>query len=126
MQVSDIHDYARQLLGSHGDKARAIAAQKAVESDKRGEHRKRRIGGAFVMRSRRCEARFQLIGALRLIGEFALDHLAEDTLHLLEGESTQCLGSTLPREQTLRESAVALSSSAASHTATTSCPPSVQ
>ena len=38
MQVSDIHDYARQLLGLHGDKARAIAAQKAVESDKRGEH----------------------------------------------------------------------------------------
>ena len=38
MQISDIHDYARQLLGLHGDKASAIAAQKAVESDKRGEH----------------------------------------------------------------------------------------
>ena len=52
MQVSDIHDYARQLLGLHGDKARAIAAQKAVESDKRGEHREaedwRRIRDALA------------------------------------------------------------------------------
>jgi hypothetical protein len=37
MQMSEIHDYARQLLGAYGDKARAIAAQKAVESEKRGE-----------------------------------------------------------------------------------------
>ena len=44
MQVSDIHDYARQLLGLHGDKARAIAAQKAVESDKRGEHQEAEDG----------------------------------------------------------------------------------
>jgi hypothetical protein len=52
MQVSDIHDYARQLLGLHGDKARAIAAQKAVESDKRGEHQEaedwRRIRDALA------------------------------------------------------------------------------
>ena len=52
MQVSDIHDYARQLVGLHGDKARAIAAQKAVESDKRGEHREaedwRRIRDALA------------------------------------------------------------------------------
>ena len=52
MQVSDIHDYARQLLGLHGDKARAIAAQKALESDKRGEHREaedwRRIRDALA------------------------------------------------------------------------------
>ena len=52
MQVSDIHDYARQLLGLHGDKAHAIAAQKAVESDKRGEHREaedwRRIRDALA------------------------------------------------------------------------------
>jgi hypothetical protein len=38
MQMSEIHDYARQLLGVYGDKARALAAQKAVESEKRGEH----------------------------------------------------------------------------------------
>ncbi len=37
MRMSEIHDYARQLLGAYGDKARAIAAQKAVESEKRGE-----------------------------------------------------------------------------------------
>ena len=52
MQVFDIHDYARQLLGLHGDKARAIAAQKAVESDKRGEHQEaedwRRIRDALA------------------------------------------------------------------------------
>ena len=52
MQVSAIHDYARQLVGLHGDKARAIAAQKAVESDKRGEHREaedwRRIRDALA------------------------------------------------------------------------------
>jgi hypothetical protein len=52
MQMSDIHDYARQLLGLHGDKARAIAAQKAVESDKRGEHQEaadwRRIRDALA------------------------------------------------------------------------------
>jgi hypothetical protein len=52
MQISDIHDYARQLLGLHGDKARAIAAQKAVESDKRGEHQEaedwRRIRDALA------------------------------------------------------------------------------
>lgn len=52
MQVSDIHDYARQFLGLHGDKARAIAAQKAVESDKRGEHQEaedwRRIRDALA------------------------------------------------------------------------------
>ena len=52
MQMSDIHDYARQLLGLHGDNARAIAAQKAVESDKRGEHQEaedwRRIRDALA------------------------------------------------------------------------------
>ena len=53
MQVSDIHDYARQLLGLHGDKARAIAAQKAVESDKRGEHQEAAGSAAHsLMRSR--------------------------------------------------------------------------
>ena len=38
MQMSEVHDYARQLLGVYGDKARAMAAQKAVESEKRGQH----------------------------------------------------------------------------------------
>ncbi len=38
MHMSEIHDYARQLLDLHGDKARAIAAQKAVESEKQGKH----------------------------------------------------------------------------------------
>ena len=50
MQVSEVHDYARQLLGLHGDKARAIAAQKAVESD--SEHQEaedwRRIRDALA------------------------------------------------------------------------------
>jgi hypothetical protein len=38
MQISEIHDYARQLMSLHGDKARAIAAQRALDSEKRGEH----------------------------------------------------------------------------------------
>jgi hypothetical protein len=38
MQISEIHDYARQLLDLHGDKARAVAARKAVESEKQGQH----------------------------------------------------------------------------------------
>lgn len=37
MQVSEVHDYARQLLKLHGDKARVVAAQKAIESEKRGD-----------------------------------------------------------------------------------------
>jgi hypothetical protein len=57
MQMSEIHDYARQLLGVYGDKARALAAQKAVESEKRGEHHEAEDWGAFVMRSQRCGVR---------------------------------------------------------------------
>ena len=52
MQMSEIHDYARQLLSLHGDKARAVAAQKALESEKRGEHQEaedwRRIRDALA------------------------------------------------------------------------------
>jgi hypothetical protein len=36
MQSSEVHDYARQLLGLHGDKAQLIAAQKAIECERRG------------------------------------------------------------------------------------------
>jgi hypothetical protein len=50
MQMSEIHDYARQLLSLHGDKARAVAAQRALDSEKRGERRKPRTGGVFVIR----------------------------------------------------------------------------
>ncbi len=39
MQASEVHDYASQLLRLHGDKAHAMAAQKAVECERRGEHR---------------------------------------------------------------------------------------
>jgi len=52
MHMSEIHDYARQLLDLHGDKARAVAAKKAVESEKRGEHQEsedwRRIRDALA------------------------------------------------------------------------------
>jgi hypothetical protein len=52
MQISEIHDYARQLLKLHGDKARVVAAQKVIESAKRGDRREaedwRRIGNALA------------------------------------------------------------------------------
>ena len=52
MQMSEIHDYARQLLSLHGDKARAVAAQKALESEKLGEQQQaehwRRIRDALA------------------------------------------------------------------------------
>lgn len=35
--MSEVHEYARQLLELHGDKAELIAAQKAVECEKRGD-----------------------------------------------------------------------------------------
>lgn len=38
MQASEIHDYASQLLKQHGDKAQLIAAQRALESERRGDH----------------------------------------------------------------------------------------
>jgi hypothetical protein len=38
MQEIDIHDYARQLLEAHGDKALAEAAQKACALEKQGEN----------------------------------------------------------------------------------------
>jgi hypothetical protein len=53
MQISEVHDYARQLLKLHRDKARVVAAQKAIESEKRGDRRKPRIGGEFATRLRR-------------------------------------------------------------------------
>ena len=37
MQSSEIHDYASRLLKDHGDKAQLIAAQRAVECEKRGD-----------------------------------------------------------------------------------------
>jgi hypothetical protein len=37
MQEIDIHDYARQLLEAHGDKAVAEAAQKASALEKQGQ-----------------------------------------------------------------------------------------
>ncbi len=37
MREIDIHDYARQLLEAHGDKAIAEAAQKACAFEARGE-----------------------------------------------------------------------------------------
>ena len=37
MQETEIHDYARQLLDAHGDKAVAEAAQKASTLEKQGD-----------------------------------------------------------------------------------------
>ena len=37
MQASEVHDYASQLLKLHGDDAPVIAAQKALECEKRGD-----------------------------------------------------------------------------------------
>ena len=38
MQEIEIHDYARQLLEAHGDKAVAEAAQKACAFEKQGDN----------------------------------------------------------------------------------------
>jgi len=38
MQASEVHDYASRLLKLHGDQAQVIAAQKALECDKCGDH----------------------------------------------------------------------------------------
>jgi hypothetical protein len=52
MHSSEIHDYARQLLKLHGDKARVIAAQRCLESEKRGDQQEaddwRRIRDALA------------------------------------------------------------------------------
>jgi hypothetical protein len=37
MQEAEIHDYARQLLDAHGDKALAEAAQKARSCEEKGK-----------------------------------------------------------------------------------------
>ena len=37
MDMNEIHDYARRLVGAHGDKAELEAAQKATECDRQGE-----------------------------------------------------------------------------------------
>lgn len=37
MDMNEIHDYARRLLGTHGGRAAAEAAQKVVECEKMGE-----------------------------------------------------------------------------------------
>jgi hypothetical protein len=37
MHMNEIHDYARRLVGAHGDKAEFEAAQKASECDKQGD-----------------------------------------------------------------------------------------
>jgi hypothetical protein len=37
MQLTEIHTYARQMLEQHGQKAIAIAAQKAVDCETKGD-----------------------------------------------------------------------------------------
>jgi hypothetical protein len=39
MDINAIHDYARQLVGSHGDKAELAAAQRAAECERQGDKR---------------------------------------------------------------------------------------
>jgi hypothetical protein len=52
MQISEVHEYTRQLLKVHGAKARVVAAQKAIESEKRGDRQEaedwRRIRDALA------------------------------------------------------------------------------
>ena len=38
MEMSQVHDYASQLVRLHGDKAQLVAAQRAIESERRGDH----------------------------------------------------------------------------------------
>jgi hypothetical protein len=37
MNINEIHDYARRLVGVHGTKAEVEAAQKASECEKQGD-----------------------------------------------------------------------------------------
>ena len=37
MDINAIHDYARRLVGAHGDKAQLEAAQRAAECEREGE-----------------------------------------------------------------------------------------
>ena len=50
MEMSQVHDYASQLVRLHGEKAQLVAAQRAIESERRGDHQEaedwRRIAGA--------------------------------------------------------------------------------
>jgi hypothetical protein len=39
MRVSQVHDYASQLLRLHGEKALLVAAQRFQECESRGDHR---------------------------------------------------------------------------------------
>jgi hypothetical protein len=45
MQEIEIHDYARQLLEAHGDKAVAEAAQKAYALEKQAKMNRPKLGG---------------------------------------------------------------------------------
>ena len=56
----------------------------------------------------------------RCIANTASHHLAEKHLHFVERKGAQRLGAYIPREETLKENAVAVSSSGASQTAMTS------
>jgi len=51
MEMSQVHDYASQLVRLHGDKAQLVAAQRAIESERRGDHQEaedwRRIAEAL-------------------------------------------------------------------------------
>ena len=103
----------------------AQSQPKAVENDERGGHQEAEDSRRIVIRSRRCEARISAIGALRLIGEFALDHLAEDTLHLLEGDARDarirhCRASRRSRKAPSRSRRQALAH--ANHVMSAQCP----
>ena len=54
MDITAIHDYARRLVGAHGDKAELEAAQRAAQCERHGENAKPRTGGGYRPRSRRC------------------------------------------------------------------------
>jgi hypothetical protein len=37
MEMKEVHDYARRLVGVHGDKAAVEAAQRATDCDRQGD-----------------------------------------------------------------------------------------
>lgn len=51
MHEIDIHDYARQLLEAHGDRAVAEAAQKLVTTKSRAQANRPKLGGTSKRRS---------------------------------------------------------------------------
>ena len=84
MQEMEIHDYARQLLDAHGDKAVAEAAQKASALEKQGNNEQAENWRLAIARVRKIVERwgieFPAIPELDIEGVDVGDIDAEDII----------------------------------------------